>query len=98
MYAALDLTEMGQTIATVELPPSASVGIHDRNGILLAGTANLPIKPGQKVGSGVLLEAVKHMTAGVREGTDRAGLNRLWAFAPTSSVSHTAAKGSSRVR
>ncbi len=89
-YAALDLSEMGRVLASVELPPSASLGIHDRNGILLAGTANLPIKPGQKAGSGVLLEAVKDMTAGVREGSDRTGRQRLWAFAPSSLVTHTA--------
>ncbi|MDD5324070.1 MAG: hypothetical protein PHR71_01960, partial [Polaromonas sp.] len=83
-YAALDLTEMARSIAAIEVPPGVSLGIHDRNGTLLAGTPNVPLRIGQKAASPVLLEAVRTMGTGVREGLDGAGRQRLWAFMPSS--------------
>ena len=83
-YAALDLTEMARSIAAIEVPPGVSLGIHDRSGTLLAGTPNVPLRIGQKAASPVLLEAVRTMGTGVREGLDGAGRQRLWAFMPSS--------------
>ncbi|HEY3046488.1 MAG TPA: PAS domain S-box protein [Polaromonas sp.] len=83
-YASLDLGEMAKSVAEIQMPPGAALGIHDRHGILLAGTAGLPIRIGQKAASPVLLNAVKTMGKGVREGLDSAGQRRLWAFMPSS--------------
>jgi len=84
VYVAVDLTEMAKSVAAIQLPPGAAVGIHDRSGVLLASKPALPIKVGQKVASTVLREAVQTRSTGVREGRDAAGEPRLWAFMPSS--------------
>jgi len=89
-YAALDLTRMAQSIAAIHVPAGAALGIHDRNGTLLAGTANLPVPVGQKAASPVLQKAVRTLGAGVHEGQDGAGQQRLWAFMPSSPRADTA--------
>jgi PAS domain S-box-containing protein len=83
-YAALDLTKMAESIAAIDVPAGAALGIHDRHGTLLAGTANLPLPVGQKAASPVLLEAIKTLRTGVHAGLDGAGQQRLWAFMPSS--------------
>ena len=83
-YAALDLTEMAKSIAAIQVPAGAALGIHDRHGTLLAGTANLPLAIGQKAASPVLQEAVRTLGTGAHEGLDGAGQPRLWAFMPSS--------------
>ncbi|MFC5521720.1 PAS domain S-box protein [Polaromonas jejuensis] len=89
-YAGLDLNEMSKSVAALRLPPGAAVGIHDRHGILLAGTSNLPLQMGQRVASTILQEAAKAMTPGVREGPDGKGQQRLWAYMPSSPLADTA--------
>jgi PAS domain S-box-containing protein len=84
VYAALDLTGMARSIAEIHIPAGAAVGVHDRNGTLLAGTANLPLPVGRKAASPVLQEAVINMRMGVREGPDAVDQQRLWAFMPSS--------------
>ncbi|MDO9400109.1 MAG: PAS domain S-box protein [Polaromonas sp.] len=84
VFAALDLTEMAKSVAGIQLPSGAALGIHDRDGALLAGKPALPIQVGKKVLSPVLREAVKTWSMGVREGVDGAGHERLWAFMPSS--------------
>ncbi|MEO8023717.1 PAS domain S-box protein [Polaromonas sp.] len=83
VFASFDLARMAESIATIQLPPGAALGIQDREGTLLAGKPALPIKVGEKVRSQVLLEAVKNMSTGVREGLDGTGRDRLWAFMPS---------------
>jgi len=83
-YASVDLAEMAKTALSVQLPPGAALGIHDRNGVLLAGKPALPIRVGQKAASPVLREAVKGMRAGTADGPDGSGKRRLWAYMPSS--------------
>lgn len=90
VYVAVDLTEMAKSVAAIQVPPGAAVGIHDRHGVLLASKPELPIKVGQKAASQVLQDAVKTMSTGVREGVDAAGQQRLWAFMPSSPLADTA--------
>lgn len=90
VFAALDLAEMSRAIAMVKLPPGASLGVHDRSGVLLAGTPNLPILPGQMVKSQVMLHAVRRMSGGVGKGPDSIGRERLWAFAPSGAAAEPA--------
>ncbi|CAM3611368.1 PAS domain S-box protein [Polaromonas hydrogenivorans] len=89
-YASLDLSSMARSIAAIELPAGAKLGIHDRYGTLLAGTSGIPIAIGQKTGSPVLQEAVRTLETGVRDGLDAAGQHQLWAFMPSSSQADTA--------
>ena len=84
VFAAFDLGAMAKSVAGIQLPLGAALGIQDRNGILLAGKPTLPTKIGQKVLSPVLREAVATWSTGVREGPDGAGRDRLWAFMPSS--------------
>ena len=84
VYAAFDLDRMADTIAGIQLPSGAALGVQDRDGVLLAGRPALPIRVGDKVRSPVLQEAVKTMGTGVREGPDGGGHARLWAFMPSS--------------
>ena len=90
VFAALDLAEMGRAIATVKLPLGATLGVHDRSGVLLAGTPNMPILPGQMVKSKITLDAVRRMYGGVGKGPDRLGRERLWAFAPSGTAAEPA--------
>lgn len=90
VYVSVDLTEMAKSVAAIQLPPGAAVGIHDRNGVLLASKPELPIKVGQKVASVVLREAVQAKSTGVREGKDAAGEPRLWAFMPSGASADSA--------
>ncbi|MBI5907663.1 MAG: PAS domain S-box protein, partial [Burkholderiales bacterium] len=84
VFASVDLAEMAKSVAGTQLPSGAALGIHDRDGTLLAGKPALPIQVGKKVLSPVLREAVKTWGTGVREGVDGAGHDRLWAFMPSS--------------
>ncbi|EJL77063.1 PAS domain-containing protein,HAMP domain-containing protein, partial [Polaromonas sp. CF318] len=83
-YASVDLGEMAKTALSIHLPPGAALGIHDRNGVLLAGKPALPIRVGQKAASPVLREAVKALKTGTADGPDGAGNRRLWAYMPSS--------------
>ena len=83
-YAAVDLGSMAASIAAVQLPAGAGLGIHDRNGTLLAGTPGLLLQVGKKAVSAVIQDAVRTRSTGVREGADAAGNLRLWAYRPTS--------------
>lgn len=83
-YASVDLAEMAKSAVEIQLPPGAALGIHDRNGVLLAGKPALPVRVGQKPGSAVLREAVKTMRAGTADGPDGTGQRRLWAYLPSS--------------
>ncbi|MDI1338881.1 PAS domain S-box protein [Polaromonas sp.] len=84
VYASFDLARIADTIAGIQLPMGAALGVQDREGTLLAGRPVLPIRVGDKVRSPVLQEAVKAMGSGVREGQDGGGHKRLWAFMPSS--------------
>lgn len=83
-YAAVDLAEMAKSSVNIQLPPGAALGIHDRNGVLLAGKPALPVRVGQRAASAVLRDAVKTMRAGTADGPDGAGNRRLWAYLPSS--------------
>lgn len=82
IYATLDLQEMSKSFAGITIPSGASIGIHDRDGTLLSGSSNLPLAIGKKGSSPVFLAALRDWVAGVAEGPDRVGEQRLWAFAP----------------
>lgn len=84
VYASFDLARMADTIAGIQLPSGAALGVQDREGALLAGKPALPVRVGDKVRSPVLQDAVKSMSTGVREGPDGLGQERLWAFMPSS--------------
>jgi PAS domain S-box-containing protein len=84
VFASFELAEMARLIEPVNLPPGASLGIQDRNGVLLAGKPGLPIKVGDKVRSPVLQDALRGLRTGVREGVDGDGQERLWAYMPSS--------------
>ena len=83
-YAAVDLAEMAKSAVDIQLPPGAALGIHDHQGVLLAGKPDLPIRVGQKAASPVLRDAVRSMSRGTRDGPDAKGQRRLWAFMPSS--------------
>jgi hypothetical protein len=74
----------GEVGGEYQLPPGAALGIHDRNGVLLAGKPALPIRHRPEGGSPVLREAVKTMRAGTADGPDATGQRRLWAYMPSS--------------
>lgn len=88
-YAALDLGRMAASLAAVQLPAGAGLGIHDRNGALLAGTG-LPLQTGQIAVSPVIQEALRTRGTAVREGADKTGQQRLWAYMPTTPDAATA--------
>ncbi len=83
-YASVDLAEMAKSAIEIQLPPGAALGIHDRQGALLAGKPDLPIRIGQKAASPVLRDAIRSMGRGTRDGPDATGQRRLWAFMPSS--------------
>jgi PAS domain S-box-containing protein len=83
-YAAVDLAEMARSAVEIQLPPGAALGIHDRQGMLLAGKPDLPVRVGQKAGSPVLQRAIQSMSRGTSDGPDARGQRRLWAFMPSS--------------
>lgn len=89
-YASVDLAEMAKSAVDIQLPPGAALGIHDRQGVLLAGKPDLPIRVGQKAASPVLREVIPAMSAGTRDGPDAKGKRRLWAFMPSSPYLHQA--------
>lgn len=89
-YVTIDLDRLGASLATIQLPAGAGLGIHDRQGSLLAGTPGLPLQVGQKAASPVIQEALRTRNAAVREGSDKTGQQRLWAFMPTSPDAGTA--------
>jgi hypothetical protein len=41
---------MAKSAVEIQLPPGAALGIHDRQGMLLAGKPDLPVRVGQKAG------------------------------------------------
>ena len=82
-YVVLDLAAMSASIADMRLPPSGRVAIMDRNGTVLAAKSPESGGIGSKVASPIAQEAVKTMSAGVREGLDAAGRERIFAFQPS---------------
>ena len=80
VYATLDLQEMSKSFAGITAPSGAAIGIYDRNGTLLSGSPNLPLVVGEKGISPVFLAALREWVAGVAEGPDHSGEQRLWAF------------------
>ncbi len=89
-YAALDLASVVASLAAAQLPPGAGLGVHDRHGALLAGSPGLPLQIGQNAASLVIQEALKTRSTSVREGADKNGQQRLWAYMPTSADTGTA--------
>ncbi|MGV8803848.1 MAG: PAS domain S-box protein [Polaromonas sp.] len=89
-YAGLDLASLAGDVAAIKLPPGAELGIHDRDGNLLAGSTGLIIKPGQKMSSPLLRDALNNLSTGVRQGDDGRGQQRLYAFMPSSAQADTA--------
>ena len=89
-YAALDLAPVVASLAAAQLPPGAGLGVHDRHGALLAGSPGLPLQIGQKAASLVIQEALRTRSTSVREGADKNGQQRLWAYMPTSADTGTA--------
>ncbi|MDB5845580.1 MAG: sensor signal transduction histidine kinase, partial [Polaromonas sp.] len=89
-FAAFDLARMAASLAAVQLPAGAGLGIHDRHGTLLAASPGLPLQVGQKAASPVMQEAVRTRSASVREGPDKTGQQRLWVYRPTSPDALTA--------
>lgn len=84
VYASIDLAVMAKSAIEVQLPPGAALGIHDRQGVLLAGQPDLPIRVGQKAASPVLRDAIRSMSRGTGDGPDAKGQRRLWAYMPSS--------------
>ena len=89
-YASFDLQSLARFVAAIKLPPGAELGIHDRDGHLLAGSAGVIIEPGQKMSSPLLLDALNKLSTGVHEGDDGRGQQRLYAFMPSSTHANTA--------
>ena len=90
VYAALDLQQISKSFAAVPIPVGASIGIYDRNGVLLSGAADFPIAIGERETSPIFLAALRDRMAGVAEGADRSGVQRLWAFVPEQSPENAA--------
>ena len=82
-YLGLDLAEVSASIEEMRLPPSVRVAIMDRNGTVLAARPPESGGIGSKLASPIAQEAVKTMSAGVREGLDAAGRERIFAFQPS---------------
>ncbi len=83
VFAALDLTRLSGAVADSLLPPGAQLVITDRAGTVIAAKPEESALIGQAVPSPVLQEAVKTMSAGVREGSDALGGERIFAFLPS---------------
>ena len=90
VYAALDLQQISKSFAAVPMPVGASIGVYDRDGVLLSGASSFPIAIGERETSPIFLAALRDRTAGVAEGVDRAGVQRLWAFVPEQSPANAA--------
>ena len=84
IFASIDLAQMAQSIASLQLPPGGALGVLDRDGTLLAGRPMPPSQIGQKTLSPVLQKAVRTMSRSTSEGPDGLGETRLWAFLPSS--------------
>jgi PAS domain S-box-containing protein len=82
-FASVDLKEMSKALADAPLPPDARLVIMDRQGIVLVASPPNPAMVGQQVPSPFLQDAVKTMRAGVGEGLDGEGRQRIFAFLPT---------------
>ena len=82
-FLGLDLAEVSASIADTRLPPSGRVAIMDRNGTVLAAKPPESDGIGSKLASPIALEAVSTKSAGVREGPDAAGRERIFAFQPS---------------
>ena len=83
VFLGLDVAEIAASIAQTRLPPSGRVAVVDRNGTVLAAMPPASGGIGSKLPSPVAQEAVETMRAGVREGLDATGRERIFAFQPS---------------
>ncbi len=82
-YVVLDLAAMSASIADIRLPPTGRVAIMDRHGTVLAAKPPVSGGIGSKLPSPIAMDAMMTMSAGVREGLDASGRERIFAFQPS---------------
>ena len=82
-YVVLDLAAMSASIADIRLPTTGRVAIMDRHGTVLAAKPPVSGGIGSKLPSPIAQDAVMTMSAGVREGLDASGRERIFAFQPS---------------
>ena len=89
-FVSLDLGELSKAVADSVLSPGSRVAVMDRQGILLAGGPEKSDLIGRQVPSPLLRDAVKTMRAGVGEGPDAKGRQRIFAFLPAGNAADAA--------
>jgi PAS domain S-box-containing protein len=82
-YVVLDLAAISASIADTHLPSTGRVAVIDRNGTVLAAKPSVPGAIGSKLNCPVAHEVLKTKSAGVYEGVDAAGRQRIFAFQPS---------------
>jgi PAS domain S-box-containing protein len=82
IYLSLDLAGLAERLTDVRLPPGARLTVVDRHGTVLAAQAGDSIEVGETVRAEVMRRAVQQGEAGVVEGVDPGGQERIYAFAP----------------
>ncbi|MBH1957122.1 MAG: PAS domain S-box protein [Burkholderiales bacterium] len=81
-FVAVDLNEMSKAVVDAPLPQGSQVLITDSQGIVLAAGPEKSALVGLQVPSPLLQAAVKTMHAGVGDGLDAKGRQRIFAFLP----------------
>ena len=84
-YVVFDLAAMSASLENMRLTSTGRVAVVDRHGTVLAAKPAVSSGIGSKLPSPIAQEAVKTMRAGVSEGLDAAGHQRIFAFQPSGS-------------
>jgi PAS domain S-box-containing protein len=82
-YLVLDLEAISASIADTRLPSTGRVVVIDRNGTVLAAKPSVRGGIGSKLNCEVAQQVLKTKSAGVYEGVDSAGRQRIFAFQPS---------------
>ena len=90
VFAALHFPELAKAYADVRIPAASQLFIMDRNGIVLADNSLESAAVGQFVASPALQQAVKSAKTGFFEGTDEAGIQKIYVLKRTHPESDSA--------
>ncbi|NMM08006.1 PAS domain S-box protein [Polaromonas sp.] len=81
-FAAVDITAVAGALAEVQLMDGAQLRVTDSRGTILAAHPADAGLPGSQEQDAVMLDAARSGRAGVREGVDVLGVERVYGYAP----------------
>ena len=84
VFAGIDLARLAASVNKAHLVPGTRVVVLDRAGVVLLSHPEIAGAIGKKMPVPVVQEALSGRFAGVREGLDAAGQQRIFAFQPSS--------------